>query len=398
MRKSLSDKGVAALKARAKRYAVSDPELRGLWLRVQPSGSKSYWAVARDPDGKQVAAHLGGVDTMPIAEARGLARDVLTRLRAGLPAHEPKAESFGAVVAHWRQRHVEAKGLRSAPEIVRFLDTHILPAWGARPFTAIRRSDVVALLDRVEDRHGARAADYTLNVTRAVMNWFATRSDDYVPPIVRGMRRQSPSAQSRGRILDDAELRALWLAAENAGTFGAILQLCLLTAQRSRKVSTMKWEDVSPDGEWLIARLAREKNTGGSLLLPPVAREIIAKQPRFARSPYVFAAARGSGPFRGFGATKASFDAKCGVAGWVIHDLRRSARSLLSRAGVRPEIAERLLGHAIRGVEGVYDRHSYASEKADALRRLAGLLDDIVRGRTAEIVPLKRGHHAHGAR
>ena len=59
---------------------------------------------------------------------------------------------------------------------------------------------------------------------------------------------------------------------------------------------------------------------------------------------------------------------------WVTHDLRRTARSLMSRAGVRPDIAERVLGHAIPGVEGVYDRHSYNAEKADALEKLATLV------------------------
>jgi hypothetical protein len=39
MRKTLSDRGIATLKPRAKRYAFADPELRGLWIRVQPSGA-----------------------------------------------------------------------------------------------------------------------------------------------------------------------------------------------------------------------------------------------------------------------------------------------------------------------------------------------------------------------
>jgi hypothetical protein len=68
---------------------------------------------------------------------------------------------------------------------------------------------------------------------------------------------------------------------------------------------------------------------------------------------------------------------------WVIHDLRRTARSLLSRAGVRPDISERVLGHVIRGVEGVYDRHGYDDEKADALNRLARLIETIVIRRPA---------------
>ena len=67
---------------------------------------------------------------------------------------------------------------------------------------------------------------------------------------------------------------------------------------------------------------------------------------------------------------------------WVLHDLRRTARSLMSRAGVPSEHAERTLGHAIKGVEGVYDRHRYEEEKAEALRRLANLIEKIVNAPT----------------
>ena len=45
---------------------------------------------------------------------------------------------------------------------------------------------------------------------------------------------------------------------------------------------------------------------------------------------------------------------------------------------VRPDISERVLGHAMTGVEGIYDRHSYRDEKAHALRALAGLVETIV--------------------
>jgi integrase len=57
---------------------------------------------------------------------------------------------------------------------------------------------------------------------------------------------------------------------------------------------------------------------------------------------------------------------------WVLHDLRRTARTLMSRAGVLADIAERVLGHVIPGVRGVYDRWAYLEEKRDALERLAG--------------------------
>ena len=74
---------------------------------------------------------------------------------------------------------------------------------------------------------------------------------------------------------------------------------------------------------------------------------------------------------------------------WTLHDLRRTARSLMSRAGVQPHIAERVLGHVQPGVAGIYDRHSYRDEKADALQRLAGLIDGII-DRRENVVRLRK--------
>jgi len=392
MRRTLTDKRVAALKPRAQRYAEPDPELRGHWIRVQPSGAKSFVTVARNPAGKQIWSTIGNTDAMSIDEARESARIVVGRVRAGLSAFEappPAPESYQAIAEQWLQRHGETKALRSLKNIKRLLRTHVFPHWSDRPFLEIRRSDVAALLDRVEDNHGARQADLVLTIVRSIANWYATRNDDYTPPVVRGMRRQNPKQQSRARILDDDEIRAIWKAAESGGRFGAILKLCLLTAQRRTKVSAMKWSDISLDGVWTIPQQAREKETAGELKLPQIATDIIRAQPKIDANPHVFAG-RNGGPFSGFSVTKTAFDAKLPeLKPWVIHDLRRTARSLLARAGVRPDIAERTLGHAIPGVEGIYNRHHYHDEKADALVRLASLLDGIINPRD-NVTPLQK--------
>jgi integrase len=192
------------------------------------------------------------------------------------------------------------------------------------------------------------------------------------------MRRTDPKTRKRSRILNDSEIRAVWQVAEDCGRFGAIVQLALLTAQRREKIAGMRWSDVSVDGTWTVPADDRAKGTGGALVLPAVALNIIKRQARISDNPFVFAG-KGDGPFSGFSKSKRELDAELpGMAGWQVHDLRRSARSLMARAGVRPDIAERVMGHAIAGVEGVYDRHSYRDEKADALRRLAALVESIV--------------------
>src|SRR5215211_7156648 len=147
MRKSLSDKGVAALKPRAARFAFPDPELRGHYVRVQPSGAKSFVTITISPHGKQVWTTLGACDVLTIGEAREKAREAIKRVRAGLPALEAppaKPDTFEDVAEQWLARHVRVNRLRSEKEITRLLRVHVFPAWSDRPFLSIRRSDVAS--------------------------------------------------------------------------------------------------------------------------------------------------------------------------------------------------------------------------------------------------------------
>ena len=390
MRKTLTDKGVAALKPRPQRFAYPDPELTGHYVRVQPSGAKAFATVARNPSGKQIWSNIGATDVLSISEAREQAREVIKRVRAGLPAFEApptKPDSFEDIAHQWLKRHAEAKQLRSLKNIKRLLRVHVYPKWSDRAFLDIRRSDVAALLDHVEDNHGARQSDLTLSVIRSVMFWYATRHDDYVPVIVKGMKRDT--AKPRSRILDDDEIRKIWKAAERAGRFGAILRLCLLTAQRRTVVATMRWEHLVGD-KWAIPQMPREKENAGLLQLPQAALDIIRTQPRLASNPYVFGM-RQDKPFSGFGNAKRDFDKQLPkMERWTIHDLRRSARSMMARAGVPSEHAERVMGHAIGGIEGVYDRFEYRDEKADAVARLATLIASIVNPRPANVTELRK--------
>jgi integrase len=385
-RKTMTDKMVAALPKRRRRYIVSDPEQRGLYVRIPPSGPNVYAVVARNRYKKQVWHTVGSADVMGIDEARELTRSAIKRIKAGLPPVEAPPtppDAFKKVAEDWLKRHVVKEKLRTKVEIERCLRIYVLPHLGERSFTDIRRSDITALLDHIEDKHGSRQADIVLGIVRRIANWYATRHDDYLSPFVRGMGRHKNAARSH--TLNDDELRRVWKQAEASGSFGAMIRTLLLTAQRRGAVLHMRWDDVSADGVWEIPTEAREKGNAGTLKLPAQALAIINAQPKLSSNPFVFAASRGDGPLNGFSRAKRTFDKRCGVAGWTLHDLRRTARTLMSRAEVRSDIAERVLGHVIAGVEGVYDRHRYDNEKADALLRLAALIDTILNPPTGNV-------------
>lgn len=382
-----TDSGVAKLKPRAKAYLAPVADVPGLFVRVLPTGVKSFIAIAKAPNGKQVWHKIDNT-ALKVAEAQEKGRTALKKIKAGESLASP--ESFEAIAAEWQKRHVEAKGLRSKKQIERALETHILPAWRGRGFMSIKRADVTKLLDQVEDGAGPVAADFVLSIVRNICNWYATRHDDYASPIVKGMRRSKPSERARERILSDDEIRIVWKQAEANGTFGAFIRLLLLTGQRREKVAAMRWQDIDLEaGTWTIPSEDREKGNARELVMPDLALDIIKSQERFSENAYVFAG-RGKKHKSGYSKAKAEFDTKCkGVEAWQLHDLRRTARSLMSRVGVRPDIAERVLGHAIAGVEGIYDRHTYRDEKKDALNKLAGLIGNILAEPNTKVVRLK---------
>jgi integrase len=372
-RHRLTDAGVADLPPKATRYTKADPELPGHYVRVSPNGEKSFVIVARDPRGKQHWRTVGA-PPMRIDDARDAGRKIIRGIRESSP------DSFEGVAKEWFKRYVLKKGLRSAAELDRFMQQHLYDAWSGKDFTSIKRKDVADLLDHIEDEHGARQADYALAVIRQICNWYATRDENYSTPIVKGMRRTNPKETERKRILSDDEIRAIWNAAY--GSYGQLLKFLLLTAQRREKVASMRWDDL--DGNvWTIKTEKREKGNAGVLVLPKLAVTALG-----GRGEGLVFPGRDGKQITGWSKYKARIDRVSGVTNWVLHDLRRTARSLMSRASVNSDIAERVMGHAQEGVKGVYDRHEYRDEKARALQKLAGLIELIRQGPSDNVIAI----------
>jgi integrase len=208
------------------------------------------------------------------------------------------------------------------------------------------------------------------------MNWHAARTDDFKSPIVRGMARTKPKERQRERVLTDDELRAVWKAAGSfPGPFGYLVRFILLTVTRRCEASDMSDTELS-NGDWIIPAWRYKTKLDHEIPLSRAARDVLASIPRIEGVPLIFTT--GSTPISGFSKFKKNFDEKCGVTGWTLHDLRRTGRSLMSRAGIDANHAERCLGHVIGGVRGTYDRHAYYDEKKRAFEALANQIDRIL--------------------
>lgn len=393
---------------RAVRTERPDPACKGLYLIVQPGGSRSWAVRFRTAAGRPKKLTLGPFaaeaaepsaepkvgQRLTLAAARKLAASALHLVEMGRdPSAEkqrvrpsPRPETFEAVAESFLKR--QGKTLRSAETMHANLKRLIYPALGAMPIGDIRRTDVVTLLDEIEDRNGAVMADRALALVRRISNWHASRSDDFSSPVARGMARTKPRERARERILTDDELRAVWTAAELAGRFGAFVRFLLLTAARRNEAAELPWSEIS-EAVWV---LPPERNKAKFELTRPLsgpARDLLGAIPRAGA--FVFGA--GDRPLGGFSKFKAAFNQASGTTGWTIHDLRRTARSLMSRAGVRPDVAELALGHVIAGVRGTYDRHEYLEEKRQAFEALAAQIDRILHPRenVTQLRPEARG-------
>jgi integrase len=231
-------------------------------------------------------------------------------------------------------------------------------------------------------------AQATLAVLSRVFTWHASRDDDFLTPIRRGMRRTRMSEYARERMLSDDELRAVWRAAEaTEGFYGYLVRFILLTATRRNEAAGMVRAELSGD-DWIIPGARMKGGKEHVVPLSRAAKAIIDEMPNIGS--YLFSA-DGRRHVRNLDPYKARLDKASGVTGWRLHDLRRTSRSLMSRATVPatarslmgggkvpPDIAERCLAHKIGGVRGVYDRFAYRDEKADAFDALAALVDRIV--------------------
>ena len=180
------------------------------------------------------------------------------------------------------------------------------------------------------------------------------------------------------------------------------LLLLLLTAQRGDEVANMSRGEIGRDGIWTIPAERYKTKKPNFVPLSGAALALIEAQPKVDGCDYVFPSGAGT-PFSGFGKSKAALDNAVLAAmqqhaprganvaplpNWTLHDLRRTGKTLMARAGVRPDVSERVLGHVIRGVEGTYDRHSYADEKRDALEKLAAMIERILHPASSNVASL----------
>jgi integrase len=273
--------------------------------------------------------------------------------------------------------------------------------WGDRAIAEIRREDVVNVIDAIARRPAPYLAHVVLGHIRSLFNWVINRGtygleaspcDRLKPGALIGAK------QPRQRILSDAEIAALWRASGTIGyPYGPLYRMLLLTGARKSEVSDARWREFDRKKEiWTVPAERFKSNATHFVPLSDQAVSVLESLPRFTQGDHLFSTTFGEKPVGGFSKGKARLDAlmkeQLGtVPPWVIHDIRRTVRTRLASLRVPDMVAEMVIGHGRKGIQRVYDQHSYENEMREALELWAARLRDIATPPPENVVSLKRG-------
>jgi integrase len=346
-----------------------DAENPGFGLRLSVGGRMAWVVMYRHGNVKRRLT-LGTYPALSLAEARKRARGALHAVQC-----DRAAETFEELAREYLERHAKREK-RSWRKDLLILEKDVLPRFGRRKAKDITRRDIITMLDDIVERGAPIQANRTLEIVRRLFNWAIGRDILQVNPC---HRLPKPSSETRSdRVLNEAEIRAVWKAMEaEAPLTAAMFKLRLLTAQRGAEVLAMRWDQIS-DGWWTIPAEVAKNGLAHRVPLAPQAQSLLdAIRPLTVDTGWVFPGAGGVRHWVAVYKAHNRIRDRSGVS-FVPHDLRRTAASHMTGMGISRVVVSKLLNHVERGVTSVYDRHSYDQEKRAALDAWGTKLERIV--------------------
>ncbi len=382
------------------RTDFQDELVRGLWFRVSPSGAKTWNVVyTRESDGTKQRVKLGRFPAMTLEKARTAALKMVTAVAEGDdPATKKRASRDAMTIEELGKLYIEKYAKRNKKTWAadeRLLKVEVYPAIGRMKAHAVKRRDVLDIIEAKADAGFIAQSTQVLAVTRKMFNW-AVDSDYLASSPATGIKPRG-KAVKRDRVLSAAEIKKIWKAIGEAALSAQtrdIIRLLFLTGQRSGEVCGMRRGEIDLDRAlWTIPSERTKNGLTHVVPLSLAARAIIenlisddseAAAPLFSRV---------GEPIESNAISKAvRLKLQIGDEGWTPHDARRICATGMADIGIALHIVEAVLNHVSgfrSGVAGVYNRSRYEPEKRRALDRWAEHLDAIVRDRAAKVVPLR---------
>jgi integrase len=386
----LTDTAIRALKPKSVRYSRSDE--RGLVLEVFPTGGM-LWHYRYRLNGKQERVTLGRYPALSLKLARAERDKRETLVAQGQsPAVQKRLAKQGAApdttVAEFGERFfrdVVAKDRRDLTIPRRYFDKSIVPAIGTKAVRDVTTEDVRAIIWKKKDEGFDAAAGNIRSVLKRLFDYAQTAGLVTTNPVLALPMRHVHKAKARERALSTDEIRAFLKAAFESNIrrqFKIGLHLILLTMVRKSELLLARWEHVDfEQAEWHIPTEHSKTGKPHIVFLSRQAVALFRELRALAGGSALVMPGRGSltKPF----AHNAINTAKTALQGqdipaFTIHDLRRTASTLLHENGWPSDVVEKALNHTIGGVRGVYNRAEYAPQRREMLQFWADTIERLM--------------------
>ena len=391
----------------------------GLTLRFRERDAVPRWTFRYHLAGKARVVQLGSYTSLSLADARKAARSLRAQVALGQDvAHEKRERKAAAVARIDAERNALTLGMLADrylaeriigrwkhPNIVRSrIERDIKPAIGSLALADVRPSHIDALLKGIVGRGAPTMATDVLRWLKRMFDyavkreWVATNPAAAFDPSDAG-----GTEKARDRWLTRDELVRLFEVMRTATGWtcenGLTVKLLLMLAVRKSELIAARIDEFDLDGAiWHLPAARTKTGAAIDIPLPTQAVDCLRELVRLAGGSAWLLPARKMqtrmvphiDPNTLNAAMAKNIRPKMQDAPtFTLHDFRRTARTHLEALGVAPHVAERCLNHKLKGVEGVYNRHDYFTERRTALQSLADLLATLERG-DANVTPIRR--------
>ena len=356
-----------------------DDELKGFGFRLRREDKKGShlsrtWVAQYRAKGRGRRQTIGDSAKVSAEEARAAAKVIFGEVAKGKdPQGEKQRQRLGAArtLRSIADDYLAMKADQLRPASYRMAKLYLTGGY-FRPLhssaiTDIMRADIAPCLNRIERDSGHVTAHMARSALSSLYSWALKEGIVEQNPVVG--TRDPGKADSRDRVLKDAELAAIWRACGD-DDYGRIIKLLICTGMRRDEVGGLRWSEITDEGKIELPAERVKNGYAHSLPLLGLAQEIIASIKQRAGRDHLFGE-RSSGGHTGWDRSKKDLDSRAKLAtDWRVHDLRRSVATGMADIGVEPHIIEATLNHYSghrAGDAGVYNRSKYKTQIQSAL-------------------------------
>ncbi|MBK6403155.1 MAG: tyrosine-type recombinase/integrase [Rhodocyclaceae bacterium] len=421
----LTDMQLRALKPTGKIYKVADQQ--GLYVAVTRTGVVSFRFDYRvngrretlvigkyDPTvGAKKPRELDELDygmSLSLAEARLLITRAHRSVEQGESPSRSKVEkrteaadalTFGS----WAEKYFAEADLAESTRAMRksVYDRNLADEFGRLKLEEITPVRLMARCEKIKERGAAAPAVHAREIVLQVFRFIQARGLKIDNPAESIRPSAIATFKARDRALMPAEIHSFFNALEQTATMSTLrlaVKFMLLTLVRKTEFIEAKWDEVNFETEiWTIPKERMKAGRPHNVYLSQQALDIlVAFKTCFSASSYLHPGRYETELPISSATLNRVIDATVKVVHdrgedfdpFTVHDLRRTASTLLHEAGFNSDWIEKCLAHEQRGVRAIYNKAEYAEQRRTMLQAWADMLDAWIKN-GASVVPIRRG-------